>query len=142
MPTVKYETQHRCGHCDKELFGRSDKKYCNDTCRNKANSFRRKRIKWDEPKHVYQISRDLLRNRRIMADTHAWEGDPKFLTRGQMLDKGFNFDFYTNILETKKGRYYYCYEYGYKELENGKIMIVMTEKYFEMTIRVKDYDRE
>lgn len=59
-----------------------------------------------------------------------------------MLDKGFKFDFYTNILETKKGRYYYCYEYGYKELENGKIMIVMTEKYFEFTVKVKDYDRD
>ncbi|MDQ8051955.1 MAG: hypothetical protein REI78_02965 [Pedobacter sp.] len=139
MATIRYETEHRCAHCGKELFGRADKKYCNDTCRNKGNSNRRRRIKWDEPKFVYQISRDLLRNRKIMAETGVWTDDPKVVTRGSLLDKGFNFEFYTNILKTSKGDYHYCYEYGYKELDNGKILVVMTEKYFEMTIKIKDY---
>jgi hypothetical protein len=141
MSTLRYESEHRCGYCEKELFGRSDKKYCNDSCRNKANSSIRKRMKWDEPKHLYQIERDIRRNRRILAGTKAWEGEPKILTRGALLDQGFNFEFYTNILETKKGRYYYCFEYGYLVLQDGKILVVMTDKYFSQTIHTKDFDR-
>jgi hypothetical protein len=129
---------HKCAYCDKELLGRTDKKYCNDTCRNRANSKKRKKETWGEDKHIYEITRDLHRNRTIMKSSGAFLDEPKKVTKGWMLDKGYNFDYYTNILHTKKGDYYFCYEFGHLILEDGKILIVMTDRYIEIKVRAHD----
>lgn len=137
MATLRYDVQPICLNCGKDLFGRADKKYCNDTCRNQANSAKRKKLKKEEPRHVYQISRDILRNRNMIAKMRVYEYEPRVVTRSELMDQGFNFEYYTNILETKKGRYHYCYEYGWLEMENGKILLVMTDRYTENVIRIK-----
>jgi hypothetical protein len=42
-----------------------------------------------------------------------------------LLDKGFNFNFYTNQIITRNNHTYtYCYEYGYLPLENNMMLIV------------------
>ncbi|RZM26238.1 MAG: hypothetical protein EOO88_17695 [Pedobacter sp.] len=135
MGKIIYVFDHKCQQCGKELFGRSDKKYCNDDCRNRANSHRRKRETWGDDKHIYEITRDLKRNRNIMKSTGAFLGETKIVTRGWLLDKGYNFDYYTNILHTKKGDYYFCYEYGHLQLEDGKLLVVMTDRYIDIKIR-------
>lgn len=137
MSTLRFDVQPTCLNCGKDLFGRADKKYCNDTCRNQANGTRRKKLKKEEPRHVYQISRDILRNRNIIFKMSVWENEPKVVNRRELIDQGFNFEYYTNILETKKGRYHYCYEYGWLELEDGKILLVRTDKYDVYNIKIK-----
>ena len=137
MAILKYDVQPLCQHCGKELFGRADKKYCNDTCRNQANSKKRKRIKSSEPQHIYQILRDIQRNRNIIRNMGVWENETRVVNRSALMDQGFNFEYFTNILETKKGRYHYCFEFGWMELENGKILLVMTDRYQVDVIRVK-----
>ena len=137
MGTVTYVFDRICEYsgCGKELFGRSDKKYCNDECRNRANSTKRKKEFWSEDKHIYEITRDLRRNRSIMKSTGAFLDETKIVTKGWMLDKGYNFEYYTNILHTKKGDYYFCYEFGHMILEDGKVLIVMTDRYIDIKIR-------
>ncbi|TKB96156.1 hypothetical protein [Pedobacter cryotolerans] len=140
MAKLTYIYDRTCQYtgCGKELFGRSDKKYCNDACRNRANSKNRRKESWGEEKHIYEITRDLRRNRSIMKSTGAFLDQTKVVTRGWMLDRGYNFDYYTNILHTKKGDYFFCYEFGHMELENGKILVVMTDRYLEINIRAHD----
>ena len=43
-----------------------------------------------------------------------------------MESHGYNFNYFTNIYTTTKGvTYYYCYDYGYRLLEeNGKVLLV------------------
>ena len=142
MATIVNVYDHRCEYCDKELSGRSDKKYCNDDCRNRANSNKRKKEFWGEDKHIYQITRDLRRNRSIMKSTGAFLQETKIVTRGWMLDKGYNFEYYTNIMHTKKGDYHFCYEFGHLILEDGKILVVMTDRYIEIKTRAHNGPRD
>lgn len=142
MTTIVNIYDHRCEYCDKELFGRSDKKYCNDECRNKANSNKRKRESWGDDKHIYEITRDLKRNRTILKSTGAFLDETKIVTRGWLLDKGYNFEYYTNILHTKKGDYHFCYEFGHLTLEDGKILVVMTDRYIQIKVRAHDRPKD
>ncbi len=50
--------------------------------------------------------------------------------RNLLLEKGFNFDYLTNIYETKKGGVYkFCYDQGYLELDDNNIAIVTRKEY-------------
>jgi len=47
------------------------------------------------------------------------------VSRQKLVDQQFNFKYYTNMVNTKNNTtYYYCYEFGYRLLENNFIMIV------------------
>jgi len=46
------------------------------------------------------------------------------------MDIGFNFNYFTNIYETKTGnRYHFCYDQGYLELDDGMYALVVRQKY-------------
>jgi hypothetical protein len=52
------------------------------------------------------------------------EGKSK-TNRTKLLSKGFDFDYFTNILQTKTGNtYYFLYDQGYMALENDYFMLV------------------
>ena len=47
------------------------------------------------------------------------------VSRQKLVDQQFNFKYYTNVVNTKNNTtYYYCYEFGYRLLENNYIMVV------------------
>lgn len=49
-----------------------------------------------------------------------------------MLDKGFNFDYYTNIYTTKTGNtYFFCYEQGYLPVEEEYYALVIKQEYVD-----------
>ncbi len=46
-------------------------------------------------------------------------------TRAKLMSKGFDFEFFTSILNTKTGNtYYFLYDQGYMILENDYYMLV------------------
>ena len=108
-----------CLECGEELFGRIDKKFCSSQCRssyyNKQNS--------SENSQVRNVNNILKKNRRILED---FSSDNKLKAqRERLLEKGFNFTYYTNTYTTKDNRvYYYCYDFGYLEFEEGWYAIV------------------
>ena len=52
------------------------------------------------------------------------------VSRDQLLIKGFNFNYYTNIYTTKSGTtYHFCYDQGYLKLENDWYAIVERQEY-------------
>jgi len=49
--------------------------------------------------------------------------------KDEMVRRGFNFEYYTNILTTKAGgTYYFCYEHGYLHLEDDAVMLVINQR--------------
>ncbi|WP_373397853.1 hypothetical protein V8V91_25590 [Algoriphagus halophilus] len=45
--------------------------------------------------------------------------------RDKLMRAGFNFKYFTHLYTNKKGnQYYYCYDYGYLELEGDWFLIV------------------
>ncbi|MES2690602.1 MAG: hypothetical protein V4658_09375 [Bacteroidota bacterium] len=110
-----------CLTCGNELHGRSDKKFCDDQCRTTYNN----RFK-TESAQVKSINSILRKNRKILEGFLLPQKDKT--TVNILLKKlsatGFNFTYSTHLLNTKNGNYTFCYEYGYRMLDDGFVMIV------------------
>lgn len=108
-----------CLECEEKLYGRADKKFCNDHCRNAYNNKRNK----DSNNLVRNINNRLRKNYRILQELNP-EGKTRS-TRKKMLEKGFDFEHITHLYTTRKGSvYYFVYDYGYLPLDNDFYMLV------------------
>lgn len=117
-----------CLNCGKTIQGRSDKKFCDDFCRNNYNN----QLKSTSNNYIRNINNALKKNRNIL-DTILSEQEATVKTsRQNLLNKGFQFKYSTHSYTNKKGNTYaFCYDYGYLELEEGWILVV----------RIKDFSR-
>ena len=110
-----------CRECSKPLKGRTDKKFCDDYCRNSFNN----KINSDSNAYVRNLNNILRRNRRILEELLPSNEELVKTTRQRMVDKGFIFKYMTHTYTNKKGNiYYFCYEYGYLHLEENWCLIV------------------
>lgn len=110
-----------CLACGQLIKGRVDKKFCNDYCRNQHNN----QLNSDAVNYVRNVNNILRRNRRILEET--MEGVEKVTARSksELAKKGYRFDFFTSSFTNKEREtYYYCYEYGLKEVAHDKCIIV------------------
>ncbi|MBG6186888.1 hypothetical protein [Flavobacterium sp. CAN_S2] len=108
-----------CLECGEKIVGREDKKFCSDGCRNAFNN----KINKDSTNFMRNINNKLRKNYRILSELNT-DGKSK-ATRAKLLSKGFDFEFFTNILQTKTGNtYYFLYDQGYMILENDFYMLV------------------
>ena len=108
-----------CLECSDKIVGREDKKFCSDGCRNSYNN----KINKDSTNFMRNVNNKLRKNYRILCALNV-DGKSK-TTRTKLLSKGFDFEFFTNILNTKTGNtYYFLYDQGYLALENDYYMLV------------------
>ncbi|UQD55679.1 hypothetical protein [Flavobacterium sp. K5-23] len=108
-----------CLECEEKIVGREDKKFCSDGCRNAFNN----KINKDSNNYMRNINNKLRKNYRVLSELNT-EGKSK-TNRAKLLSKGFEFEFFTNILNTKTGNtYYFLYDQGYLALENDFYMLV------------------
>ncbi len=108
-----------CLECSDKIVGREDKKFCSDGCRNSYNN----KINKDSTNFMRNVNNKLRKNYRILSALNV-DGKSK-TTRTKLLSKGFDFEFFTNILNTKTGnKYYFLYDQGYLALENDYFMLV------------------
>ncbi|WP_264535552.1 hypothetical protein [Flavobacterium sp. N1736] len=111
-----------CLECSEKIVGREDKKFCSDSCRNAYNN----KINKDSTNFMRNVNNKLRKNYRILSELNK-DGKSK-ATRDKMVNKGFDFDFFTNILQTKTGNtYYFLYDQGYRSLDNDYFMLVKKE---------------
>ncbi len=109
----------KCIECGRELFGRSDKKYCSDACRSAYNN---KSVK-SNTSFIRRINRRLVKNRSIIEKLNP-EGKTKS-HKDQLLKAGFDFNYHTHTYTTKEQKtYYFCYDQGYLMLGNDFILLV------------------
>ena len=108
-----------CIECGEKFSGREDKKFCSDGCRNAFNN----KINKDSTNYMRNINNKLRKNYRILSELNV-EGKTK-TSRTKLMSKGFDFEFFTNILNTKTGNtYYFLYDQGYMALENEYYILV------------------
>ncbi|WP_175404027.1 hypothetical protein [Mucilaginibacter sp. PPCGB 2223] len=112
--------------------GRKDRQYCSDLCKteynnNKQAAKRRKEKNTQEvsvPDFVSGINAILLNNRRIL-DECLGEGEKCTLKKRDVDGRGFRFKFFTSCDSTTTGvEYYFCYDLGYKIVEEERLVIV------------------
>ena len=110
-----------CLSCAKPVKGRTDKKFCDDYCRNNYNN----QLKADSSNLVRNINNALGKNRRILEALFAAGEEMAKTTKEKLLQKGFQFKYITHIYTNKKGNiYYFCYDLGYLPLDNDWYLLV------------------
>lgn len=114
-------TAKTCSACNKILHGRTDKKFCNDYCRNTFNNGLKST---SHNALVRSINHALLKNRRILESILLEETMAK-ASKEKLLHHGFHFKYITHNYTNKKGNvYFFCYEYGYLPLEHDWYLVV------------------
>lgn len=112
-------TEKACLECGEKLNGRADKKFCSDQCRVSFNN----KLNSNETSYMRNVNYTLRKNRRILMESNP-NGKTK-MSRDKLLQKGFDFSYFTNTYKTKEGAtYYYCYEQGYLPIENNWYLLV------------------
>ncbi|QDH80871.1 hypothetical protein FKX85_18205 [Echinicola soli] len=113
--------ERKCLNCQKPVQGRSDKKFCDDFCRNAYNNH----LKSGSYHTVRKINNALKKNRNILKNALSGVRETITISREQLLLKGFLFKYHTHRFVNKKGdTYIYCYDYGYLQLDSEWYLIV------------------
>ena len=110
-----------CIECGEKIVGRSDKKFCNDACRNAYNNKQNK----DSTNLMRNINNKLRKNYRILLDLNSNEDGKTKTTKEKMKNLGFDFEFFTQLKTYKNGaEYHFIYDQGYKYLDEEWILLV------------------
>lgn len=110
-----------CLTCGKTVRGRSDKKFCDDYCRNNYNN----QLKAGDNNYVRNINNTLRKNRRILHQILPGNEEAAKTTKHKLIQEGFRFKYITHTYTNKKGNtYFFCYEYGYLPLEQDFYLVV------------------
>jgi len=114
--------EKQCLECKDKLIGRADKKFCSDACRNSFNN----RFNKDSTNFMRTVNNKLRKNWRILEALNP--NQKTKTTKEKLLNKGFNFEYFTNTYTTKAGTvYYFVYNQGYLPLENDFYALVKRE---------------
>jgi hypothetical protein len=110
-----------CMQCQKPLHGRTDKKFCDDYCRNAHNNA----LKAVPYNLVRNINNQLAKNRRLLEEVVPDNEEIGKTTREKLVTKGFSFKYITHTYTNKKGNiYFFCYDFGYLPLEGDWLLVV------------------
>ena len=108
-----------CLECGEKIFGRSDKKFCSDACRNTFNNNQNK----DSSNLMRNINHVLRKNCRILESINT-QGKTK-TTRSKLTALGFDFNYITQQITYQNGSSYsFIYNQGYKYLDEEWILVV------------------
>jgi hypothetical protein len=111
----------KCMMCKKVLKGRTDKKFCNELCRNRYNNSQR----IEKNNYVRSINAALKKNRRVLQQLLPPTEKTVTVDKAMLQLMGFHFLYHTHTFTNKEGKIYsYCYEYGYLRLESDRYLIV------------------
>lgn len=112
--------KRRCCFCGTELYGRADKKFCDDNCRN--NYHYKVRYK-DNDDVIKMVNSTLLKCRETLKNLCLGQ---KTIVEKQLLDdRHFDYELMTNVYKTKgKSEYRVVYDYAYRILNEDEVQIV------------------
>lgn len=111
-----------CLECGDKIIGRTDKKFCSDACRNSYNNT----INKDSKNLIRNTNNRLRKNYRILESLNP-EQKTK-VSRGKLIEKSFDFNYFTSIYTTKVGTvYYFVYDQGYLPIEGDYYALVKRE---------------
>lgn len=112
-----------CAECGETIHGRSDKKFCNDACRNAYNN----KHNSDSSNLMRNVNNKLRKNYRILAGQKFADGKCT-AAKAKIASEGFDFDYFTNVKIYKNGaEYRFLYDIGYRFLETDRVLIVRKE---------------
>lgn len=108
-----------CIFCGSDLKGRSDKRYCDDVCRNNHHYA----LKKDNNSLVKDINNILVHNREVLKS--FYKNKITVANRNQLVESGFDFELFTSIYRTRKNEEYrVVYDYAYKFISDDELLLI------------------
>ena len=124
MNFQEIENKH-CKACNKIIKGRTDKKYCNDYCRNIFNN----QLKSCTNNLVRNINHLLSKNRRVLERYFFQKEKIVKIKKEELLHQGFYFKYHTQTVKTKSSLLiYFCYDYLYFPIHEEWIVVMMEKQ--------------
>lgn len=117
VTTPKIYKMNKCLQCNQTLFGRKDKKYCNDFCRNSYNN----NLNRDKVEIIRNINNRLRKNNRILKS--LLEEGTRTVDKHELSLRNFDFRYITNVDESKNGTIFYVYDVGYQKLNEENYLL-------------------
>lgn len=118
-----------CITCGSQVKGRSDKKFCDDYCRNEFHNRRAGR----QDEIVRNVNAILKHNRKILEELAEAK---KTIRVAELAMAGYRFGYCTELKRTVRGTtQFYCYEYGYSPLNSEKVKILKSAKKAEKALK-------
>ncbi len=116
----------KCLYCNEEVKGRSDKKFCDISCK---SAWHNSHINPAE-KEIKRTNSILRKNRSIL---RFCSPQGKTTVRKELLVRqNFNFKYFTQVYTTSNNNIYYlCYDYGYLLLPDDKVLIIQKQPYMK-----------
>ena len=113
------KNKKQCLFCGEALLGRSDKKYCDDNCRNNHHYQMRK----DDNEVIKSVNTSLIKNREILRSLAA--NTKTMVMKEKLVDANFNFNVMTSVYRTRKGsEYKVLYDYAYRVVNEYEVLIL------------------
>ena len=110
-----------CLHCNKTIKGRTDKKFCDDYCRNIFNN----QLKSSTNNLVRNTNNILGKNRRIIESFFEEESIYIKIKKEILINSGFLFSYNTKCKKLAKGScIYYCYEYAFLPISEDYCILI------------------
>jgi hypothetical protein len=111
-----------CLECGIRISGRSDKKFCADSCRIAYNN----RLTGTDTNLVRNINNALRRNRKILLELNP-KGTVK-VGIDELQELGFDFRYFTHEVTLRGHSFRFCYEQGYTKLNADSCWLVAEHK--------------
>lgn len=116
-----------CAECGQKLPGRIGQKFCTTYCK---SAYHYKKSKHEESSLYEIVLTKLKQNRRILK-MYNLSGQSQ-VKEELLLKEGFDFKYYTNTWTAKnENHYFFCFEYGYRDLNDGKYMLIKWQNYMD-----------
>jgi hypothetical protein len=118
---IKTMENKTCLHCKKIIKGRTDKKFCDDYCRNIFNN----QLKSTTNNLVRNTNNILGKNRRIIESFFEEEINYIKIKKEILINNGFLFSYNTKSKKLAKGAYiYYCYDYAFLPISEDYYILI------------------
>lgn len=115
----------KCLQCGEALNGRIDQKFCTPYCK---SAYHYEQNKQNDISQFKTIDVQLKFNRRILK-RYTQSGQSQ-IKKELLVSDGFDFKYFTHYWKAKNGNvYFFCYEYGYRDLKDGKYMLITLQEY-------------
>ena len=112
----------KCLICNVPIYGRIDKRFCSDNCRNRYHNG----LKSSESMYLRKINYILRRNRRILLE--SFQSGHEVVSIFHLSNKGFDYNYITNYEVNGEGyTTYFCYDLGYMQYSDLKLRLLKRE---------------
>jgi len=125
MTEANHKSDGYCENCGKPLFGRTDKRFCNDGCRNTFNRNKAYQQRAEVHENVPEILK-IIRNNYLLLKAIGGPIDEdcvSFFNAKLLADEGFNFSFCTSVLQEEGILWRFCFERGWYTDADGNCYV-------------------